>query len=98
MDAPQNTEEPAIVVRSKFADLLFNSLKTQGFPVLLLCLVAWYLNSEVKELKMDFKSCYESRIETSERREAKLIEVVSNNTHALERFIREEQYRQSRER
>lgn len=97
MDTNPNTEEPTIVVKSKFVDLIFSKLKEQSFLVLLFCVAVFYFYMEVKELKTDFRQCIESRLETSERKEAKLVEVVINNTNALERFIREEQYRRARE-
>lgn len=87
----QSPETPTVVVKSKFLEFLLEQLKTHGLPILLLSIAVWYFYNEVKSMQQEIRICNENLIQMYQTNNNKMIEVIGNNTQALDRIIRHDQ-------
>lgn len=79
------TPSDTVVVKSKLLGDLMEQLRKQGILFVVLAVGIWYIQAENKKLQAEIKECYQ---ESSSR----MIEVVSNNTRALDRIILHHQW------
>jgi hypothetical protein len=89
----QSQETTTVVVRSKLIDYLLAQLKMHGIGLALLMLAVWYFHGENIRMQSEIRKCNDSMIEMYRTDRIQLLDVINNNTRALDRIIRQDQER-----
>lgn len=61
-------------------------LRKHGLPMFLFALASWYFWSENQEIKAQIRACNDSLIETYRVNQVQLLDVINNNTRALQEY------------
>lgn len=94
------TQEPATEVTTKEAaaietqqnniqwivDYLKSQVKVHGISFFLLGLAVWYFTGENREIKNEIRMCNEARMEQYQVERQQMMEVINNNTKALDKL------------
>lgn len=66
---------------------LMEQLRAHGINLLLLALAVWYFQHENMEMKAEIRDCNDALIETYRVNQIQMLDVINNNTRALQESI-----------
>ena len=63
---------------------LMDQLRAHGINLFLLAIAVWYFQNENTEMKAEIRACNDALIETYRVNQIQMLDVINNNTRALQ--------------
>lgn len=85
VDTPPTTTTKASAFEL-LQQFLMDQLRKHGLPLFLFAVATWYFWGENVEMKAQIRACNDSLIETYRVNQIQLLDVINNNTRALQDY------------
>jgi hypothetical protein len=69
---------------SDFLRWAIEQIRKHGLPIVLFAAAVYYFYTEVREMKLEIRACNDALIETYRVNQVQMLDVINNNTRALQ--------------
>lgn len=83
-NTPQLTSAERSSIIQQFQKYLMEQIRTHGIIFVLLGVAVWYFQNENVNMKEQIRQCNDALIETYRTNQIQLLDVINNNTRALQ--------------
>lgn len=83
-DTPPPTDLSKLSIFQWLSQYLMDQLRTHGINLFLLAIAVWYFQNENMEMKAEIRACNDALIETYRVNQIQMLDVINNNTRALQ--------------
>lgn len=81
---PPLTSTDRVSILAWLSQYMMEQLRTHGINLFLLAIAVWYFQNENMQIKAEIRACNDALIETYKSNQRQMLDVINNNTRALQ--------------